>query len=126
MLYERTRGKKYLDFAEHIVAMSENNPKLRLMAAMLDGESVVYSGDGKAYQLMANLLGYLGLYRNTGDERYLKTVQNGWETIKTHHLDVTGGPWSRHMPYNGNRECFALPRDFDPAAAYVETCSTTT
>ena len=30
------------------------------------------------------------------------------------------------MSYNGNRECFALPRDFDPAQADVETCSTTT
>ena len=126
MLYDRTQDQKYLDFAEHIVAMSENNPKLRLMGAMLDRESVVYSGDGKAYQLMANLLGYLGLYRNTGDERYLKTVQNAWHDIKTRHVDVTGGPWGRHMPYNGNRECFALLSDYDPAAVDVETCSTTT
>ena len=126
MLYDRTQDRKYLDFAEHIVAMSENNPKLRLMGAMLDRESVVYSGDGKAYQLMANLLGYLGLYRNTGDERYLKTVQNAWHDIKTRHVDVTGGPWGRHMTYNGNRECFALLSDYDPAAVDVETCSTTT
>lgn len=126
MLYERTRDQKYLEFAEHIVAMSEANPKLRLMGAMLDRESVVYSGDGKAYQLMANLLGYLRLYRNTGDERYLKTVLNAWQDIKMHHIDVTGGPWGRHMPYNGNRECFALASDYDPAAVDVETCSTTT
>jgi len=126
MLYERTQEKKYLDFAEHIVAMSENNPKLRLMGAMLNRDSVVYSGDGKAYQLMANLLGYLGLYKNTGDERYLKTVQNAWDDIQAYHLDVTGGPWGRHMTYNGNRECFALPRDYDPAAVDIETCSTTT
>lgn len=126
MLYDRTKDQKYLNFAEHIVAMSENNPKLRLMGAMLERESVVYSGDGKAYQLMANLLGYLGLYRNTGDERYLKTVQNAWHDIKTRHVDVTGGPWGRHMTYNGNRECFALLSDYDPAAVDVETCSTTT
>ena len=30
------------------------------------------------------------------------------------------------MPYNGNRECFALQQDFEPAEAVVETCSTTT
>ena len=126
MLYDRTQDQKYLDFAEHIVAMSEDNPKLRLMGQMLERESVVYSGDGKAYQLMANLLGYLGLYRNTGDERYLKTVEHAWHDIKTRHIDVTGGPWGRHMPYNGNRECFAQLSDFDPAAVDVETCSTTT
>lgn len=126
MLYERTQDKKYLDFAEHIVVLSENNPRLRLMGNMLEEGSVVHSGDGKAYQLMANLLGYLGLYQQTGDERYLKTVLNAWHDIKVRHLDVTGGPWSRFMPYNGNKECFALPRDYDPAAAEVETCSTTT
>ena len=36
MLYDRTQDQKYLDFAEHIVAMSENNPKLRLMGQMLE------------------------------------------------------------------------------------------
>jgi arylsulfatase A-like enzyme/DUF1680 family protein len=126
MLYGRTQDEKYLRFAEHIVAMSEKNPKLRLMGNMLEEGSVVDSGDGKAYQLMANLLGYLLLYQHTGDERYLKTVLNGWQTIRAHHLDVTGGPWGRHMPYNSNCECFAHPQDYDPAEADVETCSTTT
>ncbi len=126
MLYERTREERYLTFAEHIVAMSENNPKLRLMGAMLEGGSVVYSGEGKAYQLMANLLGYGRLYRVTGDERYLKAVENAWKTIRADHTYVTGGPWSTKMPYNGNRECFALREDFSPSLAVVETCSTTT
>jgi len=126
MLYGRTRDEKYLRFAEHIVAMSENNSKLRLMGNMLENGSVVNSGEGKAYQLMANLLGYLRLYKHTGNERYLQTVKNGWADIRAHHLDVTGGPWGRHMSYNANRECFAYPRDYDPAVAKVETCSTTT
>ncbi|MCX6865681.1 MAG: glycoside hydrolase family 127 protein [Verrucomicrobia bacterium] len=126
MLYARTQEKKYLDFAGHIVALSENKPKLRLMGNMLEKGSVVDSGDGKAYQLMANLLGYLRLYESTGDERYLKTVQNAWDDIKAHHLDVTGGPWSIKTPYNGNGECFAHPQDYNPAAVLVETCSTTT
>ncbi|MBA7540927.1 hypothetical protein ES705_33230 [subsurface metagenome] len=126
MLYERTGEKKYLDFAEHIVAMSENNPKLRLMDAMLNHESVVYSGDGKAYQLMANLLGYLRLYRSTGNEQYLQTVLNGWEEIHEKHILVTGGPWSRHMSYNANRECFAHTEDFNPQEIVVEGCCTAT
>jgi hypothetical protein len=126
MLYERTQDRKYLDFAEHIVAMSEAHEGLRLMGTMLEQGSVVGPGEGKAYQLMANLLGYQRLYTNTGDERYLRTVQNAWEDITARHLDVTGGPWGRYMKYNGNRECFAHLRDFDPAATDVETCSTTT
>lgn len=126
MLYERTRDDEYLNFARHIVAMTEDNPKLRLMDAMLKNESVVHSGDGKAYQLMANLLGYARLYACTGQEDYLKTCERAWDTITAHHLYVTGGPWSRKMPYNGNRECFALHKDFAPSEAVVETCSTTT
>ena len=36
MLYERTLDKKYLDFAEHLVKISEQNNKLRLMGNMLE------------------------------------------------------------------------------------------
>lgn len=126
MLYERTSEKKYLDFAEEIVAMSENNPSLRLMGAMLNQESVVYPGEGKAYQLMANLLGYLRLYRCTGNEKYLRTVLNGWQEIHEKHLLVTGGPWTRRMPYNGNVECFAHIEAFHPEKIVVEGCSNAT
>lgn len=126
MVYERTQDKKYLDFAKHIVTLSEMNPKLRLMGNMLEKGSVVNSGEGKAYQLMANLLGYCRLYKATGDERYLHTVQNAWDDIRANHIDVAGGPWSIKMRYNGNKECFAHPGDYDPALVEVETCSTTT
>ena len=126
MLYERTMEKKYLDFAEHIVKIIEQNDKHRLMGNMLEHGSVVYSGDGKAYQLMANLLGYLGLYRCTGKEKYLTTVQNGWKDIKQNHILATGGPWSRQTSYNGNKECFAHQEAFHPEKIFVEGCSDTT
>jgi len=122
MLYERTLDKKYLDFAEEIVAMSENNPSLRLMGTMLEGGSVVHPGEGKGYQLMANLLGYLRLYRCTGKEKYLKTVTLAWEDIYKNHMIVTGGPWSRKMPYNGNGECFAHTDAFHPEKIKIEGC----
>lgn len=126
MLYERTNQPRFLQFAEHIVQSSENAPKLRLMGAMLENKDVSSTGDGKAYQLMANLIGYLLLYENTGDEKYLTTVNNAWDNITENHLYTTGGPWSRKTPYNGNGECFALAKDFDPTISKVETCSTTT
>lgn len=122
MLYERTLEKKYLDFAEEIVTMSENNPSLRLMGTMLDKGSVVYPGEGKGYQLMANLLGYLGLYRCTGNKKYLKTASYAWEDIHKNHIIVTGGPWSRKMPYNGNDECFAHTDAFHPEKIKIEGC----
>ena len=126
MLYERTGDAKYLRFAEHIVERMEANPALRLMSSLVTGGGVVHPGEGKGYQIMANLLGYLGLYRCTGKDEYLRTAVNGWNEIKAKHLLVTGGPWTRHTDYNGNRECFARTEDFDPWEISVEGCCDTT
>ena len=126
MLYERTQEKKYLQFAEQIVSWSEENPKVRLMDAMLKNESVVKPGDGKAYQLMANLLGYFRLYKSTNNSKYLETVLNAWEQIQKNHILVTGGPWTRQTAYNANKECFAETDAFDPWEIVVENCCTVT
>lgn len=126
MLYERTKEQRYLNFAERIVQSSEENPGLHLMGDMLDGKSVVHPGDGKAYQLMANLLGYLRLYKATSKEQYLQTVKNAWEQIRLQHVLVTGGPWTRKTDYNGNRECFAHTSAFQPTEIVVENCCTVT
>lgn len=126
MLYETTKEKKYLDFAEQIVAWSDGNPGLRLMDAMLKNESVVNPGDGKAYQLMSNLLGYYRLYKATGEQKYLTTVTNGWKQIQEAHVLTTGGPWTRKMDYNANKECFAKMDAFNPEEIVVENCCTTT
>jgi len=125
MLYERTGERRFLEFAEHIVRMSEDNPKFRLMSAMLERQDVSGPGDGKAYQLMAVLLGYGELYRMTGQARYLQAAVNGWENIRTGHLYETGGPWTfAHVSFK-NKECFAPPEFFDPTNP-VEVCSVTT
>ena len=122
MLYQRTGENAYLKFAKHMVKTIENNPGHRLMGTMLDGGSVVNPGDGKGYQLMANLLGFIRLFRCTEDPGYLETVIKGWEQIQAKHILVTGGPWTRKMDYNANRECFAYTEDFDPEKIYVEGC----
>ncbi len=125
MLYERTGEPRFLDFARHIVRMSEDNPKYRLLSAMLARQDVSGPGDGKAYQLMAVLLGYGDLYRLTGEAQWLKAAVNGWENIRAGHLYETGGPWSfAHVDFKNN-ECFAPPELFDPAHP-VEVCSVTT
>lgn len=126
MLYQRTGEKKYLDFAEEIVAMSENNPGLRLMGTMLENKSVVHPGEGKAYQLMSNLLGYFRLYQVTDNEKYLRTVINAFGNIKRDHVLVTGGPWQKKEKYNGNSECFAYTDDFDAEKSKIEGCADTT
>jgi hypothetical protein len=125
MLYERTGEPRFLEFARHIVRMSEDNPQFRLLSAMLARQDVSGPGDGKAYQLMAVLLGYGELYRHSADRSFLHAAVNGWENIRQGHLYETGGPWSfAHVSYKNN-ECFAPPAFFDPSRP-VETCSATT
>ncbi len=126
MLHERTQDQKYLDFAEHIVNLMEGNPALKLMNMMLQSGTVVHPGEGKGYQLMANLLGFIALHGCTGKAEYLNVAINGWREIKEKHILVTGGPWSRKTDYNANCECFAHVEDFDPQMVSVEGCCDTT
>jgi uncharacterized protein len=125
MLYQQTGDERYLEFARHIVRNIEENAQLRIMAAMRAGEDVTVSGDGKAYQLMAVLLGYVELYRCTGEKEYLDTAVTAWERIRADHVNVAGGPWSYQVKNTTNQECFAPPQYFHPTNC-VETCSTTT
>jgi hypothetical protein len=128
MLYECTGDKKYLDFSLHIVNQSEANPNHKLLSTMLEKGEFYNSGDGKAYQTMANLLGYLMIYRATEDVKYLNAVVNGWNKIKAQHLIVSGGPWSgkREGDETYGVECFSRLSDFLPEKSYVEGCSDAT
>jgi DUF1680 family protein len=125
ILYRNTGDARYLDFARQIVRSIEQNPELRIMAAMRAGQDVTVPGDGKAYQFMAVLLGYVELYRATGEKEYLETAVTAWEKILAGHINVAGGPWSYQAKKNTNQECFAPPQYFHPTNC-VETCSTTT
>jgi DUF1680 family protein len=74
---------------------------------------------------MAVLLGYVELYRATGENEYLETAVKAWERILADHVNVAGGPWSYQVKNTTNQECFADRRYFHPTNC-VETCSTTT
>ncbi|MGH9841072.1 MAG: beta-L-arabinofuranosidase domain-containing protein [Blastocatellia bacterium] len=117
-LYERTGESRFLRFAEHIVVSGEANPQTRIIAGLLAGKDVSEIANGKAYEMMANLLGYLELYRVKGERRLLDAALRAWESIRANHLYETGGAW-------GKGEHFAAPEAFDPANV-VETCVTTT
>lgn len=125
MLYQRTGEARFLRLAEHLADGVERNPALRPTAALREGRGITVCGDGKAYQLMAVMLGYAELYYHTGRRDYLETAVKVWEQIQTHHLYVTGGPWSYAAVPAQNAECFAPPQFFHPTNC-VETCSTTT
>ena len=83
MLYGRTGDVKFLALGEQIHHSMEANDRLKLASSMLAGVDVSVPGDGKAYQLMAVLLGYGELYRHTGRPRFLEAMTKAWETIRS-------------------------------------------
>jgi DUF1680 family protein len=77
LLYERTGEKKYLDFAEHIVACwsvpSKRLPAgMRLVEDALAGKNPDQMCAPKAYEMMSCFEGLCELYRATGEREYLE------------------------------------------------------
>jgi uncharacterized protein len=119
MLYRFTGDKRYLDFARLIMREADKKDGLKLTAAMAAGRDLETVADGKAYQIIWNLLGIAKLYAVTGDASYLKTVEAAWKNIHDYHLTLTGGPWGG---IGKHKECFNT-REFWNPYGFVETCS---
>jgi hypothetical protein len=119
-LYFATGESRYLRLAERIVEQAEARPELRLISQALAGADAAEIATGKAYQLCWNLVGLAKLHRATGEARYGEVVRRLWESIRTHHLTLGGGPWGGVA--HRSREVFNHPSVFSPHG-YVETCS---
>lgn len=119
-LYKKTSDPRYLEFAKLIVKEMEQREGLRLITAGLNNRDMETVADGKAYQIIWNLLGVLKFYSVMGNPDYLKAVQNAWQNIYDYHLTVTGGPWGG---IGKHKECFNTKGFWTPYG-FVETCST--
>jgi uncharacterized protein len=119
-LYKKTSDTRYLEFAKLIVKEMEQREGLRLITAGLNNRDMETVADGKAYQIIWNLLGVLKFYTVIGNPDYLKAVQNAWQNIYDYHLTITGGPWGG---IGKHKECFNTKGFWDPYG-FVETCST--
>jgi DUF1680 family protein len=89
-LYTITGKKEHLQFCEYLVASweQENGPKL--VSSLLEHGNVHKTANGKAYEMMSCLVGLLDLYKITGNEDYLKAIENAWNDIVTHRLYING------------------------------------
>lgn len=119
-LYFATGEPTYLRLATRIVEQAEARAELRLISQALSGADVAEIVTGKAYQLCWNLVGLAKLHRATGEARYGEVVQRLWESIRSRHLTLGGGPWGGVA--HRSREVFNHPSVFSPQG-YVETCS---
>jgi len=120
ILYRFTGEQKYLDFAKYIISSYDEPGGPRVIKTLLAVKRVDKTANGKAYEMMSNLVGLCELYRVTGQKDYLDAAKNAWEDIVANHLYITGSvSQGEHF-----HEPHALPNGEKSNVA--ETCATVT
>ena len=120
LLYGHTGDPRYLDFAKYLVSSWDEPGGPRIGATLLKVGQVNQTANGKAYEMLSNLVGLCELARATGDRGRLDPVLNAWQDIVSKRLYLTGSA-SQAEHFHGD---FELPNQ---ASAHVaETCVTTT
>lgn len=89
-LYDLTSEPRYLEFCRYIVRSYEGGGASRLVSALLDHGEVHRTANGKAYEMLSNLVGLVDLHQLTGDSNVLRAVTNAWRDIVDHQLYPTG------------------------------------
>lgn len=129
LLYNVTREKKYLDFAEEIVLQWETpgGPQLISKAPVdvslrFPKPEKWYSPEQgqKAYEMMSCYEGLIELYRITGNNSYRKAVESVWENIRNTEINIAGSGASAEMWFGGKK------LQHQPIYHYQETCVTVT
>ena len=119
-LYRLTGDRRYLEFAHYIVRAYDEPGGPAIVQTLLKGMGVNRTANGKAYEMLANLMGICDLARVTGDRRLLEAVTNAWTDIVRNRLYLTGTA-SLFEHFSQDHE---LPNSDDDHVG--ETCVTTT
>ena len=120
-LYRTTGDRRYLDLAGYILGGDKRLDRRP--------ERVVYtfSGtpfferkqlEGHSVRAMYASCGATDYYLETGDSRYLKTLENLWQDLVNRKMYITGGIGSR---WEG--EAFGQAYELPNARSYAETCA---
>lgn len=129
LLYNRTKDKRYLDFAEEIVREWEttDGPQLISKAGIAVSDRFPkpknwFSWDQgqKAYEMMSCYEGLLELYRITGRPQYKEAVERTWASINETEINIAGSGSSVECWFGGKQ------LQTMPIAHYQETCVTAT
>jgi uncharacterized protein len=119
-LYRATGDERYLAFCRYILKAYGDKDGPDLVRALLAGKGVNHVANGKAYEMMSNLVGIVELYGVTADPDLLKAAENAWADIRANRLYITGSVSSREC-FNGDHD---LPNG--ESAHLGETCATVT
>lgn len=120
LLYRFTGDARYLQFAKQIVNAWDEPNGPRVLTTLTTLKSVNRTGNGKAYEMLSNLVGLCELARATGDRRYLVPALNAWKDVVKNQLYLTGTA-SYHEHFHNEHD---LPNA--PAFNVGETCVTVT
>ncbi len=130
LLYERTGEKRYLDYANYIVASWSKPSKytkngVHFMEDIENGVPLVESEVIHAYTLMSNFEGLCELYRATGNKRYLNVcVMLGNKIIKD-ELMINGSVSNHESWYNGateQTEMLETPQETCATVTWMKLC----
>ena len=120
LLYRHTGDRRYLEFATSIVKSWTEPNGPNVLNTLLTVKSVQKTGNGKAYEMLSNLVGLCELARVTGQREYMEAALNAWEDVVARRLYLTGSAsQGEHF-----REDHFLPNQ--ESANMAETCVTTT
>ncbi len=91
LLYQATGEGRYLDFGEYLVRSWAQPHGPQVLTSLLAHGKVNQTANGKAYELMSNLVGLCELYRATGRADYLTACLRAWDDIAANQCYLTGG-----------------------------------
>ena len=120
LLYRLTGDERYLEFARYVVRAYDEPGGPGIVRSLLAGRGVNQTANGKAYEMLSNLVGLCEYARATGDPAILQAALGAWTDIVERRLYATGTASSFEL-FGGDHE---LPNGEDAHAG--ETCVTTT
>lgn len=120
LLYRFTGEPRYLAFCKYITEAWEEPRGPHVLTTLLTAKSVAKTANGKAYEMLSNLVGLCELARATGDRKYLEAAQNAWDDVVRNELYITGTA-SYHEHFHADHD---LPNN--TSADVGETCVTVT
>lgn len=90
LLYRYTGDARFLKFARYIVHAYNQPHGPKIVVSLLEHGSVNRVANGKASELLSNLVGLTDLYRLTGESDLLAAVLRAWEDVRRNHMYLTG------------------------------------
>ncbi len=120
LLYRLTGDRRYLEFAHYIVKSWDEPGGPAIAATLRAALGVNRTANGKAYEMLSNLVGLCELARADGDRALLQPVLNAWQDIVDKRLYLTGSASAGEL----FRDDHILPNQ--PGRNIGETCVTTT